>query len=755
MRLSLCIVARNEAAFLRDCIDSGRPVVDEVVVVDTGSSDGTPDIARDAGARVVRTAWPGDLGRAHNLPIEHARGDWVLSLDADEVLDPTGRHRLRALVHGNRHDAYRLPVRNYSYEPEPKWRPADPADRLARGALGYIPTRPVRLFRRREVYRFSGCLHQAVAPSVLQYGGRIDDADVPIHHYGFLRSDRRKSALYGSLARRQAAADPRDPHVWIELGIVLFSDDLPAALDAFRRARSLGLRPTAAFFMGWALTEMHRAEASIPFLREAIRGNPRDELVDYDRADAWELLGRGYEMLEKPQAAERAYRHAVQARPDSPVALNNLVGLLAERGAVPRAERFLQRLLVRYRGLAMPWATLGTLRLRRGDLAGGRRAFETALDIDPLCLPARDNLALASNHAGLRGRVGHCSSGSVPRRLRPLGPGTVVSLIAHLHDRAGRVLVDTVHALKVRPQLVLCGDTGSYPAQGFRAELAAAGVEILTVASREALRRALDQVRPGYVIHHWWNTSLFPGPARTGNERWIAIGHAALPMPIGYDAYIVLSEFHRQLQAHLPAVQLHRVPPGVDLQRFRRRPQRSGAPVTIAMLSQLEPGKFPRRLLDQLPPLDELGARLLVAGSGGRRYEIEPEIAHSKFTESVHFGGPLSSAQVPDFLARADIGLHLTETHIEVCSVAILEMMAAGVPVVAEPKGCLSEMIVPGKNGFLALDEIQIREHLRQLVLSPMLRKRMGAASRRMAIRYAMSEFRRSLRDVVGGLELG
>src|SRR3712207_6391939 len=96
--ISLCLVARDEASFIANAIASGRDVVDEVIVVDTGSSDGTAALARAAGARVVEEEWPGDLGKAHDLPAAHARGEWVLALDADEVLDPSARGRVRDLV---------------------------------------------------------------------------------------------------------------------------------------------------------------------------------------------------------------------------------------------------------------------------------------------------------------------------------------------------------------------------------------------------------------------------------------------------------------------------------------------------------------------------------------------------------------------------------------------------------------------------------------------------------------------------------
>ena len=86
--ISLCLVVKNEELFLRECLASARPFVDEMIVVDTGSTDRSITIAREMGARVFEEPWPGNLAKAHDLPTRHARGDWILSLDGDEALDP-------------------------------------------------------------------------------------------------------------------------------------------------------------------------------------------------------------------------------------------------------------------------------------------------------------------------------------------------------------------------------------------------------------------------------------------------------------------------------------------------------------------------------------------------------------------------------------------------------------------------------------------------------------------------------------------
>lgn len=780
-RISLCMVARNEAAFIGQAIASAQPAVDEVVVVDTGSSDATVSIARDAGATVVQEAWPGDLGAAHDLPVAHAGGDWVLALDADEVLDPSCAARVRELAAAGEHDGYDVQIRNYSYGWDAKWRPADPRDPLACGAAGYIPTRPVRLFRRRAEYRYSGLLHQCVAPAIRGSGGRVGESDIVLHHYGFVRFDRQKSTLYRELATGQALARPDDSRAWVELGVVLLGErslhSLPAAIRALQRGWALGDRADAAFLLGAALVEHGYPDEAVALLRGSIGANPTDDAGHYDRADAWEELALAYEDLDRPDDAEAAYRAAIAARPDRPTAAHNLAALLLDTGSAHDAAELVDALVDRYRGSSTCWSLLGRVRLRQGDPVGAAAAFRTALDIRPENLGARVGLAVAYRRAGrprLASRAYAAAADQLggehaqrlhladrlparhrrrpARRVDDLGPDTVVSLTGSLAGGSGRVLADGVAALAGRPQLVVCEDASTYNRQGLRDELEAAGVRVITIASPGELGLVLRRVRPAVVIHHWY-ASLVAAALREADARWICVGHAALPMPLGYDAYVVNSAFFRQYQEHLPPERVRFVPNGVDLGRFPPVARRTRSPVTIAMLSRLDVGKFPRRLLDYLPSLE--GAQVLIGGYGARRHELEPELRARGLHRAVRFVGPVGGAEVPAFLAGADIGLHLTETHQELCSMTILEMLAAGLPIVAQPRGGIPEMVTDGRNGYLATDARDVARRVRELVDSPSLRSRMGAASRDVAWGFSLDAFASSLRDLVHAVEDG
>lgn len=766
--ISLCVVTRNEAPFIRECLESALPVVDEAIVVDTGSTDGTPDLARAAGARVIHAGWPGDLGRAHNLPLERARARWVLSLDGDEVLDPNTRHLLPTLVRSARVDAYRLPIRNYSFFPGVKLRAADPADLRTHGALGYFPTAVVRLHRNRPWVRHRGRLHQSLQPSILERGGIIDDAPVPIHHYGPLRMDKDKSALYRILTRLQVDDTPDDAQAWFDLGMQFSGRSVAAAVYAFRRAYDLGLRGAAAYMLGRVFVEMGHGSRAVRWLNRAVAENADDGSPQYDRADALEALAVAFELDGAARKAERARAKALALRPFSPETANNLASQLVERGALRRAASILGPLTAAVPGLSMPWASLGALRYLQDDLDGARSALETALDISPTNGAAMINLALTHQVAGrprdaarilrtaAHARQAHEPGGHVPtlwrpraRAIRRLGPRGVVSIVPSLHGGAGQVAVDAVRALRGRPQLLLCADAGEFAGQRLARELKRTGVELRVVGDDNDIVRAISQASPETVIDHWGRHFFLDGPIRVDRERWIAVGHGAFSLPCGYDDYVAISDFTAGMQAHLAGRRVHRISNAVDLRRFRPRRLR-GEGVTIAALTRLDPGKLPRQLLAYLPDLRALGARLIVAGRGRRQHELAPELRAMGLSDVVSFVGVIPASDTPAFLAAADIGLHLTETEQEACSITVLEMLATGLPIVGQPKGCLPEMVAHGVNGLLATEPSAIANCLEQLIRSPKLRARMGGASRRRAEkRYGMSLYRSKMRALV------
>ena len=148
-RLSIIILARNEARNIVDCIRSAR-FADEVVVLDSGSTDGTPELAAAEGAKVSRSdGWPG-FGPQKNRALSLATGDWVFSLDADERITPELRASiLQAIADPGPHAAFRLDRRS-SY-----------CGRVMRHS-GWSPDWIVRLFRRGSARFSDDLVHERV-----------------------------------------------------------------------------------------------------------------------------------------------------------------------------------------------------------------------------------------------------------------------------------------------------------------------------------------------------------------------------------------------------------------------------------------------------------------------------------------------------------------------------------------------------------------------------------------------------------------
>lgn len=785
--ISLCLVVKNEELFIGECLESVRSVADEMIVVDTGSGDRTIDIARAAGAQVFEEAWPGDLGRAHDLPLAHATGDWVLMLDGDEALDLARGPELKKMVQEAAADGFHFTVRNYRFQPGYQHRPVGPSGPQVHGARSWTPSGAIRLFRNRPEFRYEGRLHQTVLDSMKRAGATVAATTTPIHHYGFLRSDREKSRLYTALAAQHSEDRPGDARAMLELGMVHVSaQKFDLALAVLEKAYALENRSESSFFIGIALLGKGLLQEGVSAFHRALA--ERDSLRFFvDEADIWQYLGQAYMDLGNATEAEKAFRSCLQSRPDSPEAEGRLAATLASLGRLEEAAATAKRLTERYPGLAISWESSGYHALLAGQTDLAIEDFSRAIDIEPGRWSSQFNLALAWARKGdvrrthvvlgrahqtdregrLHGLIGvEPSSFAHANDSLRVGPQGVMSFIPHLSGGAAFVVCELARALApIHPQIVATLDAGSFTGEAHREELASLGVKVAVVRNGEEMAMLLAKAEPGVVVHHWWPNPIVDTLKRNAGERLVLRSASPLPMPPGYDRYVTLSRFQEQYQKHIPQDIRERIPNGVDLERFGKAApieefwnvfdRSSESRVRIAMISRLDPDKFVRRLLDYLAPLQDLPAVVAIAGRGARRWEIEPELARRDMSRWIRFLGPIPQQQVPGFLTASDIALHLTETHQESHSLSVLQMMAAGLPVVAQPRGCLPEMIDNGETGRLASSELEIAAALRQLTQDPSLRARFGNAARLKVQSYSSSIFGQKWRRLVAAMISG
>ncbi|MHC4945570.1 MAG: glycosyltransferase family 2 protein [Planctomycetota bacterium] len=227
--VSACLIVRDEEKRLAGCLDSLRAIVDEIVVVDTGSKDRSREIALEGGAKVFDFEWKDDFSAARNASLEYATGDWILVLDADERLV------------WERYDEFRKPLN----DPE---------------KLGFLVTLVnlyeerssavllLRLFRNRKEIRYSGLIHERIDPSLRRLATNMKRS-VGIHparvfHSGYLeeiKAEKKKDSRDIHLLNEQIRLDPSDPFHWYKFAVHPYAraDCSEQVIEALNKAWAL------------------------------------------------------------------------------------------------------------------------------------------------------------------------------------------------------------------------------------------------------------------------------------------------------------------------------------------------------------------------------------------------------------------------------------------------------------------------------------------------------------------------------------
>lgn len=370
--VSACLIVRNEAEHLVDCLRSLAGWVEEVCVVDTGSTDRTAETAVAAGAHVRTAPWTEDFSAARNLSLEMASHRWILVLDADERLTPESATALRRVVSEPRDDA--APVAWLVH-----------IDSRTRHGPPWTHVAP-RLFRNSPDVRFRRRVHESIMESLLERGVRqIPPSAIRLDHVGYLdaevvRRKRRRNLRLLRLARRD---DPEDLFVLYKLASSLRE---PAeqteriAVLEHARDRDRGLTPeqraTHPFLplVHDALAASLAARGRLSAALEAARGGRRLH------PEAPELDGRLAQLFRRIGRVADALTHL------EPTAAGSSVSFLPTRD--PRAARarsaFERAMLHRMRGATKPArdALADALALAGDDLEARRLEVDLALDAD-------------------------------------------------------------------------------------------------------------------------------------------------------------------------------------------------------------------------------------------------------------------------------------------------------------------------------------------------------------------------------------
>lgn len=351
MRLSFCMIVKNEAEQLGRCLASVADLADELLVLDTGSTDDTVAIAKSFGAKVESFAWTQNFSEARNAALQFVTGDWVLVLDADEVLVPEAVPPLRQAM--QRQTALVI--------------------NLVRQEIGasQSPYSLVsRLFRRHPAIHFTRPYHAMIDDSVDALLQQEPDwkilsyPEVAILHYGYApgtiagrnKLETARLTMEGFLAQH-----PDDPYLCSKLGALY--------------------------------VQMERTKAGILLLERGLAAQT-------DPPVCYELhyhLGIAYSRQQNGTKAEQHYRAAVE----QPIlealklgAYNNLGSLLQARGDWAEAQALYQTCLDIDPNFAVGYYNLGMVLKAQGQLAAAAEQYQTAIRLNPNAAEFQQNLGV-------------------------------------------------------------------------------------------------------------------------------------------------------------------------------------------------------------------------------------------------------------------------------------------------------------------------------------------------------------------------
>jgi len=357
-RLSLSMIVRDEAEQIEAALASVAGFVDEMVVLDTGSSDDTVAIAERCGAVVASMPWPGDFAPARNRALELVRGDWVLVLDADERLRPEARAPLLELI--ARPELLVITLL-----------------RQEEGALQSPYSSVSRLFRRHPALRWSRPYHAMVDDSVTDLLQRephwriVQCPEAALLHTGYrpeLLADGRKARLLRQAMEAELRERPGDPYACAKLGALL--------VDQGERS------------------------AGISLMEKGLDHCPAG--ADPERFELLLHLAIAH-TADRPDQTAELYRQALALPLDPRLTLAarlNLASLLLEEGALEEAASLCRKATEVAPAIAQSWSQLGLVERRRGAIAAAISAYRQALALDPHQASTRQNLAVALLLAG-------------------------------------------------------------------------------------------------------------------------------------------------------------------------------------------------------------------------------------------------------------------------------------------------------------------------------------------------------------------
>ena len=224
--VSLCMIVKNEEKNLPRCLESVKDIVDEMIIVDTGSSDSTVEIAKSYGAKIINYRWDNNFSEARNESLKHATGYWIMLMDADDEFCREDKDKLMDIINHADGEVYFLETHSYVGN---------------RPGTDITVNLNLRLLKNNTGYYFSNAIHEQLMNEKYDKmpGAKlpVNIGDIKVYHYGYLSENiilKNKRVRNTEIIKKQILEEPTNPFHYFNLGSEYFADNnFKSALDAY------------------------------------------------------------------------------------------------------------------------------------------------------------------------------------------------------------------------------------------------------------------------------------------------------------------------------------------------------------------------------------------------------------------------------------------------------------------------------------------------------------------------------------------
>lgn len=351
-KLSLCMIVKNEEANLPQCLTSVQNLVDEMIIMDTGSSDRTVEIAQEFGAIVPTYQWKNHFSEARNEALKYVSGDWILVLDADEKLNPKIIPQIEKVITNEKAIAINL-------------------IRQEIGAKQSPYSLITRLFRNHPQVKFTRPYHSIVDDSITEllkqekHWKIIDLSEIAIFHYGYTQEAIASLDKYNRARKAMESFWRQNPH------------------DAYVCSK-----------LGALYIEIGEEKKGVKLLKQGLKSNPRQPHILYE---LHYHLGNIYAKQKQLEQAAKHYQKAIE----QPIlaqlklgAFNNIGSLFQLIGDFKKAYQAYQNSIKIDPTFAMGYFNLGMTLKAMGKLSEAITAYENAIKYEANYAPAYQNLGV-------------------------------------------------------------------------------------------------------------------------------------------------------------------------------------------------------------------------------------------------------------------------------------------------------------------------------------------------------------------------